>query len=63
MYAIANPIEFGLVVIWTYRTKDDSWYIFDKDRIATYTEEEANAIAQNYPKAKVIPSTQAGNLY
>jgi len=62
MYAIANPIFFGASTIWTYRTKDKAWYVFDKDRIATFTKAEADAIAQNYPKAQVIPSTQAGTL-
>ena len=57
----------SLAIAWDYsqqttNTKDKAWYVFDKDRIATFTKAEADAIAQNYPKAQVIPSTQAGTL-
>lgn len=62
MYTVAKPLMFGKSTIWTYRTKDNAWYVYDADRVVTYTKAEAEAIAAKYPKAQVLDIAQAGKL-
>lgn len=63
MFAVAQPIQFGQSVIWTYRTKEGRFYVYDQNKIESFTEDEAEEIASNYPnRTKVIPFSEAGTL-